>query len=96
MYTNQREMQMFVEDILNTKLPLDGPQWRVFTQKYKHPDDGKTYLIQIWLSHHSFMDGVSSMALSAAACKNYSKDLFIKFQPVSFWQQMALRVMFPF
>lgn len=39
---------MFTEDNLNIKIPLDGPQWRVYTQHYKDPLDGKQYFMQIW------------------------------------------------
>lgn len=39
---------MFVEDTLNVKLPLDGPQWRMFGQMYTDPDSGKTNLLMIW------------------------------------------------
>lgn len=30
MFTSQKEIDMFIEDNLNVKLPLDGPQWRLF------------------------------------------------------------------
>lgn len=87
---------MFVEDNINEKLPIDGPLWRCTAQKYKRPEDDKEYLVQIWISHHSLMDGVSSMALTASCTKNYSKDLFIKFNPVSLFMKTVLRLMIPF
>lgn len=94
--TSQREIEMFVEDNINIKIPLDGPQWRFYGQLYKRPEDGKTYMLQIWKSHHSFMDGVSSMALSASPTKNYGPHLFIKFPEVKLWQKLLLKVTVPF
>ena len=44
---NQHELDCFVQDNLNTKLPLDGPQWRVWFTKIKD-HDGKDYTVQIW------------------------------------------------
>lgn len=94
--TSQREIEMFVEDNINVKIPLDGPQWRFYGQLYKRPEDGKTYMLQIWKSHHSFMDGVSSMGLSACTTKDYGPHQFIKFPEVKWWQKLMLKVTVPF
>jgi NRPS condensation-like uncharacterized protein len=87
---------MFVEDNINVKIPLDGPQYRVFTQNYVDPDTGKKYFVQIWKSHHSLMDGMSSMAITASACKNYGPHLFIPFKEISIVNRILLRVFAPF
>lgn len=41
----QREIDMYVEDNINEKIPLDGPQWQCQPIMYKSPADGKTYMI---------------------------------------------------
>ena len=35
---NKNDIDMFVRDNMNLKLPLDGPLWRVYMQKYD-PED---------------------------------------------------------
>ena len=87
---------MWCEDNLNKKMPLDGPQWRCFGFMYKNPEENnKLQMIQIWKCHHSFMDGVSSMALSGWSTSDYGRHNFIKFKDPSFFIQMALRVLSP-
>ena len=71
------ELDCYIRDNINKKIPLDGPQWRCVAMKFTD-DFGKTYFIQIWKCHHSFMDGVSCMALTAASTKEYSRDYFVK------------------
>ena len=44
---DQHEIESFVQDNINTKLPLDGPRFRAWFQHVKD-DDGKRYFIQIW------------------------------------------------
>lgn len=93
---NRREIEMWAEDNLNKKLPLDGPQWRCFAFMYKNPEENnKLQLVQLWRSHHSFMDGVSSMALTGWSTDDYGRHNFIKFKDPSLFQQMALRILSP-
>lgn len=40
-----RELEMFVEDNINIKMPLDGPQWRSFNFHYEDAKDGKKYMV---------------------------------------------------
>jgi len=44
------------------KMPFDRPQWKVWAQKGY--DNDKEKGIVVWKSHHSLMDGVSSMAFN--------------------------------
>lgn len=80
---------------MNKKLPLDGVQWRVFIQMYKD-SDGKEYLIQIWKSHHSMMDGVSCMGITAYGTDEYTTDYFVKSKSVPLIQQILLKLSAPF
>ena len=72
-------------------MPLDGPQWRCLATRIKD-DEGKTYFVQIWKSHHSFMDGVSGMALTASSTKEYKRDYFIAGKDATFWQELMVKV----
>ena len=81
---NEREIQMFIEDNINVKMPLDGPLWRMYGQKYTDPDTGKVSFIVIWKCHHSLNDGLSNMAqITSALCDDFSKDMFIKVNPIN-------------
>ena len=89
--TNQHDMDLFVQDNIGIKVPLDGPQWRVwFTPLID--EDGKTYTVQIWKSHHSFMDGVSCMGVTCTMMEEYNLSYFVKFTPVPLLQQILLKL----
>ena len=72
-------------------MPLDGPQWRVIGQKMKDYD-GKEYNLTIWKAHHSFMDGVSCISLTAATSAEYSRDYFVKSKDATFLQRLFIRL----
>ena len=74
---DQNEIDHYMRDNINKKLPLDGPQWRMRAQRMTDAD-GVEYTISIWKCHHSFMDGVSCMSLTAASSSDYSRDYFVK------------------
>jgi hypothetical protein len=95
MLRNQKEVDCFVRDNLSRKMPLDGPQFRMIFQRFKD-DDGQEFLIQIWMSHHCLMDGVSGMAVQACFSDEFSPDYFLPFRNVSIFTQMLLRISFPF
>lgn len=40
MLKTQSDIEMYVEDNINHKIPLDGPQWRCYLQNYENPADG--------------------------------------------------------
>jgi len=92
----KQDLEMFVEDNLNVKIPLDGPQWRAFVQPFKDPETGKDYYIQIWKQHHSFMDGMSSMGMIGSMAKGFGPSMFIPFKSVPLWQRLLLRMVAPF
>jgi hypothetical protein len=58
--------------------------------------EGKEFIIQIWKSHHSFMDGVSCMAITACGTDQYTPDYFVKSKNVPFLQQVILKILSPF
>ena len=73
---NQRDIDLFCQDNLNEKLPLDGPLWRSYLQTYNF--NGKEIFFIIWKSHHSFCDGISIMSLSLAMSHEYDRSYFVK------------------
>lgn len=82
---NQYELDCFIRDNMNIKVCTDGPQWRAYGQIYYDPVEKKTVLIQIWKCHHSFMDGVSSMVLTAGSTEEFNKDYFVGIKEVPLW-----------
>jgi hypothetical protein len=79
---SQADIDAYVRDNLNQKLPLDGPLFRLYFAKYdpidmdhvKEEDRPKSFLI--WKCHHSFCDGVSIMSLILALSDNYDVSYF--------------------
>jgi hypothetical protein len=45
MFKCQRDIEMFIEDNINVKMPHDGPTWRMYCQDYVNPEDGKKYIL---------------------------------------------------
>ena len=80
---NQSDIDAYMRDNLNIKLPLDGPLARIYVQKYdaddqKHlPANQKSKSILIWKCHHSFCDGVSVSSLFLAASEDYDRSFFV-------------------
>jgi len=89
------DIDEYVEDNINQKLPLDGPQWRCYAHKFTD-ENGKDYVIQKWKCHHSLMDGISAMASMGYAAIDYSRDHFIKVKDVTLLQQLLLKISAPF
>lgn len=57
-------------------MPMDGPMWRVYAQKWK-TEEGKDAIRCVWKAHHALMDGVSGVLVTAAGSNEYSKDYFL-------------------
>ena len=61
---NQREIDQYIRDNCNIKMPLDGPLVRIYYQKYEPtdqdhlPKEERAGSIVIFKTHHSFCDGV--------------------------------------
>lgn len=73
-------------------MPFDKPQWRVWVQrKYQ----GDTKGIVIWKAHHSFADGISSMAMNLQLDEEYDIEKLLPFKPVGFMQRLMVRAMVP-
>jgi hypothetical protein len=89
---------------MNTKLPIDGPMFRVYYQSYR-PTDFDTSLpeslrpqgLLIWKSHHGLGDGMSIMCMVLAMSTHYDKSMFLKpyTRTTPWWQAMLLRLSFP-
>jgi hypothetical protein len=54
--------------------------------------DGVEYTISIWKCHHSFMDGVSCIMLTAASSGEYSRDYFVKSKDATLLQRIMIRL----
>ena len=57
---NKKDVEDFVSRELGKPMPLDRPQWKVWSIPYF---SGKKSLV-IWKSHHSFGDGIALMGLN--------------------------------
>lgn len=74
---NQQDIDDYIRDNLNVKMPLDGPLIRLYTQEYapkenkdRAPED-QVKMLMIWKAHHAFCDGVSVMAMTLASSAEY-------------------------
>lgn len=96
---NSREdIDAFSRDNLNTKMPLDGPQWRMYAQNWTPtdeddlPDEHKSKGITIFKGHHSFCDGVSVMCMTLSLSEDYSRDYFIKSSDAKWYEALFIRI----
>lgn len=55
-------------------------------------ENHKTCAIQIWKCHHSFMDGVSCMALTASSSREFKRDYFVKSTDASYLQEYLVKL----
>lgn len=98
----QDDINQFIEDNLNEKLPLDGPQVRIYFQKYDPVDldlaegEKRPKGIMIWKCHHSFSDGISSGSLLLAISKEYDRSYFLTSKDAPWTVRILARVMAPF
>ena len=99
---SQAEIDEYIRDNINEKMPLDGPLMRIYYQSYNPidqdhlPEDQRSKGLLIWKCHHSFCDGVSVMCMTLALTQDYSRDYFIASKDASFLQQAAIKLMVPF
>ena len=92
---SQEEMDQFVQDNINAKLPMDGPLWRAIIQKYDDPE-GKGKSIFIWKCHHSFGDGISIVLFNLAISKEFDRSFFVASNDLKLWQRILVRCCVPF
>lgn len=99
---NQHDIDQYIRDNMNIKNPLDGPLWRLYAQDYNPndqdnlPDDLKTKGMIIFKAHHSFCDGVSVMCMTLSLAESeYSRDFFIKSEDSKWYEELAVRLLFP-
>jgi hypothetical protein len=62
----QDEVDEYIRDNMNEKMPLDGPMLRLYVQKYTTQDEPRAKMLMIWKQHHAFCDGVSVVCLTLA------------------------------
>jgi NRPS condensation-like uncharacterized protein len=91
----QADIDEYIRDNMNVKLPLDGPLCRVYYQKYEPEDNKEVHGLLIWKCHHCFCDGVSVMCMTLAMSEDYSKDYFIKAEDVSYLNAFLIRLTMP-
>ena len=74
---------------MNVKLPLDGPLFRVYFQRYEPedqdylPEEKRAKSLMIWKCHHGFCDGASSLQMVLALSDDFNKDYFVKSQDLN-------------
>lgn len=82
---------------MNQKMPLDGPQVRIYLQKYDPvdmdhvPEAQRPKSIMIWKAHHSFCDGVSAGSLILALSKEFDRSYFLPSKELSFFKRILAR-----
>jgi len=96
---SQNDINMYIRDNLNQKLPLDGPQWMIYSQNYNPTDQAdlpkefKTKGITILKAHHSLCDGVSIMCMVLSASgTDYSRDFFIKSADAKWYEALFVKL----
>jgi NRPS condensation-like uncharacterized protein len=88
---SQADINAYIRDNLNVKMPLDGPLFRVYVQNFEPTDqDGvpeaqKSKSFLIWKCHHSFCDGVSVTSMTLAISEQYNRDFFLKSKDATFF-----------
>ena len=90
----EEDIDNWAQDNLNQKMPLDGPMWRIYVQKFKV--NGKEGGIIVYKSHHSFSDGISNMCMSLAMSSGYHRSYFIKGDDAPWYIRIITRLSFPF
>ena len=96
---NQKDIDMYIRDNMNVKMPLDGPLWRCYIQEYEPddqddlPEDMKTHAITIFKAHHSFCDGVSIMCMVLSLSDDYGRDYFVKSSDAKWYEVIFVKLM---
>jgi hypothetical protein len=91
---SEEDIDNWAQDNINIKMPLDGPMFRLYIQKYNaHGYDGT---IIIFKSHHSFCDGMSTMSMSLAMSSEYDRSYFVKGADMPIPLRILTRLAFPF
>lgn len=88
---SQADINAYIRDNLNVKMPLDGPLFRVYVQNFEPtdqddvPEAQKSKSFLIWKCHHSFCDGVSVTSMTLAISEQYNRDFFLKSKDATFF-----------
>ena len=96
---NQKDVDAYIRDNLNVKMPLDGPLFRVYVQNFEPTDqdhlpvDQRTKSLLIWKCHHSFCDGVSVTSMTLAISEQYDRSFFLKSNDATFLQKTLVKCM---
>ena len=94
MLENIDDINHYIQDNINQKLPKDGPLWRVYIQNYT--ENGIEGSLVLWKAHHSFCDGASSMSMTLAMSEEYDRSYFVKGDDLPMWQRIITRIAVPF
>lgn len=79
-------------------MPMDGPQMRIYYQKYDPIDmdhlekEKRPKGIMIWKCHHSLCDGVSSGSLILALSKEFDRSYFLASKDIKWYYRLLARV----
>lgn len=105
----QKDIDDYVRDNMNQKVPLDGPLWRIYMQDYKPDDKDDNFIwpndtnpskdpnskkgLVIVKANHAFCDGISIMCLSMSMAEKYSRDYFIKSKDARWWEEILIKLL---
>ena len=105
----QKDIDDYVRDNMNQKVPLDGPLWRIYMQDYKPDDKDDNFIwpndtnpskdpnskkgLFIVKANHAFCDGISIMCLSMSMAEKYSRDYFIKSKDARWWEEILIKLL---
>ena len=94
----QKDIDNYIRDNMNERMPLDGPLWRLYVQDYQPtdqedvPENERSKGMIILKAHHSFCDGVSIMCMCLALSEEYSRDYFVKSNDAKWYETLFIKV----
>ena len=91
---SKEQIDWFVQDNINIKMPLDGPLVRIYCQEYEENGEKKAILIN--KSHHSLCDGISGMCMTLAMSEEYDPSYFVKTREASWLEELTAQLFFAF
>lgn len=94
MLKNQRDIDAYIRDNMNVKMPMDGPLWRIYVQDYDPTDetDIKGAGLSMFKAHHSLCDGVSIMCMILAMGEDFSRDYFVPVKDAKWYEAVFVRI----
>jgi hypothetical protein len=87
----QEDIDRFVQDNINVKLPKDGPLWITYYQE-SYIVDGKEGSLNMTKQNHALCDGISNMCMTLLISADYGKEYFVPIKEPSFIEVWAVKL----